>query len=87
MSHKFDRLLYAINHEPMSGNLHWRDVESLLQHLGAETESTHGARLRVSLNGHTVSLHRPHHSGVCDKQELRHLREFLGAAGVTSAGR
>ncbi len=35
MSHKHDNLIRAIFHDPISGNLQWREVESLLRHLGA----------------------------------------------------
>jgi hypothetical protein len=84
MSHKHQRVLDAVFQEPVSANIHWRDVESLLHHLGADIESTHGARMRVILNGVEATLHRPHHSGVCDKHEVRHLRDFLAAAGVSA---
>jgi len=83
MSHKHKRLLKSIFTEPASGNLHWREVESLLRHLGAEFQSTHGARLTVVLNKVEGQLHRPHHSGALAKHDVRHLREFLAHAGVT----
>jgi hypothetical protein len=85
MSHKQQRVLDAVFQEPVSANIHWRDVESLLHHLGATIESMHGARMRVILNGIEATLHRPHHSGVCDKHEVRHLRDFLTAAGVSAS--
>lgn len=85
MSHKHERLLQAIFHEPVSGNIHWREVESLLHHLGATVDPLQGARLRVMLNGVEGVLHRPHHSNVCTKQEIRHLRDFLASARVTVA--
>ena len=83
MSKKHERTLGAIFHEPVSGNIHWREVETLLQHLGAEMEPGHGARMRVMLNGVEGPLHRPHHSGVCGKHDIRHLRAFLKAASVS----
>ncbi len=82
MSHKHERILGAIFKEPVSGNIHWRDVESLLRHLGAVVGPGHGARMRVVLNGVEGTLHRPHHGGVCTKHDIRHLREYLSAAGV-----
>ena len=85
MSHKHRKTLEKIFTEPVSGNIHWRDIESLLTHLGAETDNTRGARLTVMLNGVEGHLHRPHHSGSCGKHDVRHLREFLAAAGVTLA--
>jgi hypothetical protein len=81
MSHK--RLLKKIFTEPASGNLHWRDVESLLHHLGAEFPRSHGARVTVVLNQREGQLHRPHHGGALTKQDVRHLREFLAGAGVS----
>lgn len=83
MSQKHRRILSAILQEPVGGNIHWREVESLLQHLGAQVEPAHGARMRVVLNGVEGTLHRPHHSGVCGKHDIRHLREYLNAAGVS----
>lgn len=72
-----------IFHEPVSGNIHWRDVESLLHHLGATVEPLSGARFRILLNGTEGILHRPHHSNVLDRQGIRHLRELLARAGIT----
>ena len=39
MSHKHDNLIRAIFHDPISGNLQWREIESLLRHLGSTVES------------------------------------------------
>jgi hypothetical protein len=83
MSHKHDALLKAIFHDPISGNLHWRDVESLLRHLGAEVESHAGTKVHVTLNGREGVLHRPHHSNSLDREGVRHLRELLARCGVT----
>ena len=37
MSHKHENLLRAIFHDPVSGNIQWREIESLLNHLGASS--------------------------------------------------
>jgi hypothetical protein len=84
MSHKHAKILAEIFKEPVSGNIHWRDVESLLHHLGAETQQ-HGAKVHVFLGQREGILHRPHKSNVSAKQEIRQLREFLASAGVTPA--
>jgi len=86
MSHKYERLLEGILQEPVSGNIHWREVESLLHHLGATIMPAHGARQHVILNKVEGHLHKPHHSGICTKQEVRHLREYLLSCGITLAG-
>ena len=83
MSHKHATLLRAIFHDPVSGNIHWREIESLLNHLGAVVESGHGARFRVVLNRMEIFLHHPHHSNTFGKQEIKQLREFLARAGVS----
>lgn len=83
MSHKHDNLMRAIFDGPVSGNVHWREVESLLAHLGAKVEPHHGASFRVVLNGVEGFIHRPHNSSTCTKQELRHLRDWLSSAGVS----
>ena len=49
MSHHLN-LLRAIFQDPVSGNIHWREIESLLHHLGAKLEPSHGAVFHVILN-------------------------------------
>lgn len=83
MSHKHESLLRSIFDGPVSGNVHWREVESMLTHLGAKVEPHHGASFRVLLNGVEGFLHRPHNSNTCTKQELRHVRDYLSSAGVS----
>ena len=83
MSHKHENLIQAIFRDPISVNIHWREVESLLNHLGARIEELSGARLRVKLNGYEDVLHRPHHSSTLGRQDVKNLREYLGRARVT----
>lgn len=85
MSHRHAKLIRAIFNDPPSGNVHWRDVESLLKHVGASLEPISGARVRVKLDRGEDVLHRPHHSNVLDASALMHLRTFLARAGVTPA--
>lgn len=82
MSHKHDALLLAVFHDPVSGNIHWREIESLLHHLGGEISPSHGARFQVTLNSLECFLHHPHQSSVCDKNLIKYLRDFLTRAGV-----
>jgi len=83
MSRRHTALIRTIFHDPPSGNVHWRDIESLLKHVGAQLEPISGARIRVKLNRMEDVLHRPHHSNVLDMSALLHLRGFLARAGVT----
>lgn len=75
-------LLRAIFQDPISANIHWREVESLLHHLGATVEPTHGARFHVVLNKVEFFLHHPHHSSEFTKQGIKQLREYLAQAGI-----
>ncbi len=84
MSSHHAKLLRLIFHDPPSHNIHWRDVESLLRHVGAGIEPLPGARIKVTKDRAEAILHRPHHhSNELDKQGLIHLRAFLARAGVT----
>jgi hypothetical protein len=83
MSHKHAHLLHTIFTDPVSANIHWREVESLLHHLGASVESGHGARFRIVLNRVEFFLHHPHNSTTCSKNDIKLLRESLAHAGVT----
>ena len=85
MSHKQISLLRSIFQESTPANIHWREVESLLKHLGAELEPSQGARFKVTLNGVSDFLHHPHHSNECSRDLIKHLREFLAHAGVSAS--
>ena len=83
MSHKHEQLIETIFRDPISANIHWREIESLLSHLGAEVEPLTGARLRVKLNGYEDVLHRPHRGNTLGRQEVKYLREYLARARIT----
>lgn len=83
MSHKHANLLRCVFHDPISGNIHWREVESLLHHVGAHLEPLTGARFRATLNGTEGVLHRPHHNDTLDRSGVKQIREFLARAQVT----
>ena len=74
MSHKHQQLLRTIFRDPASGNIHWREIESLS-----------GARIRVKLNHVEGILHRPHHGNTLDRNAIQNLREFLARAGATAS--
>lgn len=83
MSHKHHTLLRAIFHDPLPANIHWRELESLLDHLGATLEPSHGARFKVTLNQASDFLHHPHHNSECSRDLIKQVREFLTQAGVS----
>lgn len=84
MSSRHAKLIRAIFADPPSHNIEWRDVESLLRHVGAEVEPLSGARYRVTKDRAEAILFRPHHHHTTlDAHGLDHLRGFLARAGVT----
>lgn len=83
MSNKHLNLLRLIFHDPVSANIHWREVESLLHHLDVSVEPSHGARFKLVLNGVEGFFHHPHHGNVCSPQSIKQLREYLTHAGVS----
>ena len=83
MSHKHAHLLRTVFNDPHAANVHWREVESLLHHLGASIEPAGGARFRVNLNRIEAFLHHPHAGNTCGRNEIKALREFLAHAGIS----
>lgn len=82
MSKKHEKVLESIFSDHPSANVHWKEIESLLHHYGAELREAGGARLIVVLNGHETTLHRPHHGTTMTKPSLHQLRNFLQDAGI-----
>jgi hypothetical protein len=66
----------------ISGDIKWRDVESLLKSLGAEVGERSGSRVPVFLHGRTALIYRPHPSPSLDKGAVRDIRRFLESTGV-----
>ena len=82
MNHRHRKVLHAIFAHPISGNISFRDVEQVLQELGAEVSNKSGARIGVSLNGHTVAFHHGGHSLL--KEDVIQVRKFLTDAGISA---
>lgn len=83
MSRHHAQLIRSIFHDPPSGNVHWRDIESLFRHVGAELDPLSGARIRVKLGHMEGILHRPHHGHTLGANAVLHVRELLARGGVT----
>jgi len=78
------KTLKAIFTDPVSGSIKWRDVEALLLALGAEMSEGNGSRVRFTLAGQTLFLHRPHPSPETKRWAIREIRAFLTNAGIGS---
>ncbi len=62
---------------PTSGNVLWRDIESLFIDLGAEVSEREGSRVAVILFGEVRVFHRPHPSPNADKGAVASVRKWL----------
>lgn len=67
---------------PVSASIKWRDVEALLVALGAEVSEGSGSRVRFTIAGQTLFLHRPHPSPDTRRWAIRDIREFLTNVGI-----
>jgi hypothetical protein len=81
MNKKHEGTLKAIFDSPVRANLAWRDIESLLDALGAEITEGEGSRVRVFLSGIRAVFHRPHPEKEAGKGTVKSVRDFLEGAG------
>jgi hypothetical protein len=82
---KHEKTLQAMLQHPKPSNLRWTDVESLLEHFGAEIKERKGSAIGVTLNGHKAWFHRPHPGDKADKGAIANTLEFLKKAGIKEA--
>ncbi len=80
MNHRHRKVLHQLFAHPISANIDFNDVQSVLRELGAELEDRAGARVAVTLKGHTVLFHHANHS--VPKEEVQQIRRFLVDCGV-----
>ena len=70
-----------IYNHPVSHNIQWHDVLSLLQNVAAVTEGADG-RYTVTLGSETETFDAPRHHDI-DEQQVIDLRRMLRGAGIT----
>ncbi|MEQ1712438.1 MAG: hypothetical protein ABL908_13690 [Hyphomicrobium sp.] len=80
MNHRHRKVLHQLFAHPISANIDFNDVQSVLKELGADVEDRAGARVAVTLKGHTVLFHHANHS--VPKEEVQQIRRFLIDCGV-----
>jgi hypothetical protein len=83
MNARHRRTLEAVFEEPTSAGIVWREVESMLEALGAHVEERKGSAVAVLLRGHVAVFHRPHPQKEARRYAIRALREFLILVEVT----
>ena len=83
MNHKHKMTLHALFAHPVSGNIEFREVRSVLEALGAEISHGGHGHLAVKLNGHEHNFQDAARS--LSKDAVAAIRKFLEAAGVDPA--
>jgi len=76
LSHSQQKTRDAIFVHPISHNLKWADVHSLLLSL-AEAVDEHGDVLKVARHGKTLILHKPTSHSISDANEVMKIRHFI----------
>jgi hypothetical protein len=82
MNRRHQKTLNEVFADPVSGSIKWRDVEALLIACGAELSEGSGSRVRFTIGGQTLFLHRPHPSPDTKRWAIRDIREFLTNVGI-----
>lgn len=83
MNSKQTSTLEAVFANPVSGNIAWDDIESLLKAVGCAVVEGRGSRVRFVMNGVVASFHRPHPAKEAKHYQVRDARDFLTKLGVT----
>jgi hypothetical protein len=66
---------------PISHNLQWHDLRSLLSNLAEETEE-HNGNFKYTRHNQTLTIHPPQHKDFSDVKELMKVRHFLEHSAV-----
>lgn len=77
MNRKQRRTIEKIIEKPTRSDIKWPEVESLLLSLGATTSEGSGSRINIELNGHDITIHKPHPRPEIKKYIIDYLRDFL----------
>ena len=77
MKRQHQRTLERIFSHPVSANIKWKDIEALLNFLGAELIEREGSRVEVFLFNEVRIYHRPHPRPDTDKGALANIKKWL----------
>lgn len=81
MNNKHKKILYEIFKNPVSKKVKYKDIESLLKHLGCEIVEGDGSKVRFRYNKHRYAFHKPHPQPDVKTYVILDLREFLKQIG------
>ena len=82
LSKKHRTTLHAIFAKPVRSGIAWKDIEVLLEALGANLSEGRGSRVRIALGDCRAVFHRPHPQKEANKGAVVSMKRFLEEAGV-----
>jgi len=83
MNSKHRKTLISVFSDPVSRNLEWRRIESLLLAVGCELIEGQGSRIAFKRGDLRADFHRPHPGKEAKPYQVRAAREFLKKLEVT----
>lgn len=83
LNRKNQATLEAVFAKPVSPNIRWASIETLLIALGATVTEARGSRVTIELNEQEAVFHRPHPRPETDRGAVVSMRRFLMQAGIT----
>lgn len=83
MNSKHRKTLMTVFSDPVSRNLEWRHIESLLLAAGCELIEGQGSRIAFKRGDLRADFHRPHPRKEAKPYQVRAAREFLKKLEMT----
>jgi hypothetical protein len=80
MNHHHRKVLHALFAHPVSANIAFKDVQSVLRELGAEITTANTGKIHVVLNGHSANFSHFDHS--VPKTGVAQIRKFIESSGI-----
>lgn len=78
------KTLQKIFVDPVSGNIEWARIESLLKAAGCRIVEGAGSAVTLEFNGRKMTLHRPHPGKEALRYRVLAVREFIEKTGINS---
>ena len=83
MNSKHRKTLKTVFSDPISGNLPWGDIESLLVAIGCNVVEGSGSSVTFEKDGRRAYFHRPHPQREALIYRVKAVREFLMKLEIT----
>lgn len=83
MNSKHRKTLEAVFSDPISGNLPWGHIESLLVAIGCNVVEGNGSSVTFEKDGRRAYFHRPHPQREALIYRVKATREFLMKLEIT----